>query len=311
MDAEEALLSAMGKDEIEEAVNEKIDKFHGFLTREVAMKLIAKEKGLLKEEEKIVKLNEITDDMKNASVIVAVERIYPVADYRNGKKSRRIVVKDESAERTLVLWNDDVDLTFKMRTGDILELRGIYEKEDELHLGYSGIMKTRKRAEFSDIHAIEGKEKVHVRGYVSRISGQKYDKFVFYVSDGKNEAECIIAEDSSRGNALKEGDEIILEGAMVRNGKLEMHGRSRILIRRKEKILLGKVLAMNYKNKEMEVIVGKEKLLLDRENSLRFMGIKAAKDLELSTLVTLKKDDFLNRNVHMKITRKNEKIIIG
>ena len=52
MDAESALLSVMSESEMESEVQGKIDKFHGFLTREVALKLIAKEKGLLKEEEK-------------------------------------------------------------------------------------------------------------------------------------------------------------------------------------------------------------------------------------------------------------------
>ncbi|NYZ77509.1 hypothetical protein H0O02_04325, partial [Candidatus Micrarchaeota archaeon] len=119
MNPEEALRSVMSEGEIEDAVQERIEKFHGFLTREVALKLIAKEKGLLKEEEKIVKLAGLTPEMKKATIIVSVERIYPVAKYKADKKSRRVLVKDESAERTLVLWNEDVDITAKMRTGDV------------------------------------------------------------------------------------------------------------------------------------------------------------------------------------------------
>lgn len=313
MDAREALLSAMTEDEMEEAVNEKIEKFHGFLTREVALKLIAKEKGLLREEEKMIKLSEMSPEIKKAVLNVTVERIYPVAQYKAGKKSRRILVKDESGERTLVLWNDDVDLTLKMRTGDLLEIKDAYEKEGEIYLGYSGFMKTKKRAEFSDISGVSEKEdkKIHVRGFISRISGFSRGAFIFTVSDGKNEAECRITDDIFRGNALKEGDEIIIEGAVVRKGIIEVDAASRLLTRRKERMLAGMINKMECKGETLEVLVSKERVKLDRENALRFMGIRAADDIRLDTLVTLKKDGLLNRNINVKVTRKNEKIIIG
>lgn len=313
MDVESELLKVMNQDEIDEAVDEKIEKFHGFLTKDIAMKLIAKEKGLLKDEEKSMKLNEITPETKNAVLEVSVERIYPVADYRGGKKCRRILIKDDSGERTLVLWNDDVDLTLKMRTGDVLELKGIYLKDDELYFGYSGIMKTRKRAEFSDLNKVLEKEghRVHLRGYISKISGFDTGVFVFRVSDEEHEVECRIVKDGLRGENLKEGDEIIIEGAFVRNGKIELERHSRILTRRKEKMLIGRINEMEFREGKMEVIVGNEKVLLDRENALRFMGLNASDDIGLDTLVTLKKDELLNSSIHMKVTRKNERIIIG
>ncbi len=313
MDVEGELLKVMNGTELEDAVNEKIDKFHGFLTREVALKLIAKEKGLLEEEEKSIKLSEMTPEIRKAVLEVTVERIYPVADYRGGKKSRRILIKDDSAEKTLVLWNDDVDLTLKMRTGDVLELKGVYEKGDELYFGYSGVMKTKKRAEFSDISKIVEQEgqRVHLRGYISKISGFSEGMFVFRVSDEEHEVECRIVKDGNRGSALKEGDEIIIEGAFVRNGKVELEKHSRILTRRKEKMLIGMINKIHCRDNMMEVLVGKEKVLLDRENALRFMGLNAAEDINLDTLVTLKKDGLLNSNIHMKVTRKNERIIIG
>lgn len=313
MDVEGALLKVMNENELEEAMNEKIDKFHGFLTKEVAMKLIAKEKGLIDEEEKAIKLKEITPETKNAVLEVAVERIYPVANYRGGKKSRRVLVKDDSGEATLVLWNDDVDLTLKMRTGDVLELKGVYPKDGEIYFGYSGVMKTRKKAEFSDIDKVREQEgkKIHLKGFVSKISGYDDGIFVFRVSDDEHEIECRIVKDGTRGENLKEGDEIILEGAFVRNGKVELEKHSRILIRRKEKMLMGRVNSMKCTDSMMEVVVGSEKLMLDRENALKFMGIQAADDIELGTIVTLKKDEILNNNVHMRVTRKNERIIIG
>ena len=313
MDARGALLSVMDESELEEAVKEKIGKFHGFLTREVALKLIAKEKGLLKEEEKVIKLKEMSPDIKKAILIVTVERIYPVAKYKTGKESRRILVKDDSGEKTLVLWNDDIDLTLKMRTGDEIEIGGAYEKDGEIYLGYSGILKTRKKAEFTDIRAVAGKEgeKVHLRGFVSRISGFSKGIFAFSVSDWKNEIECRITGDTFRGNVLKIGDEVILEGGIVRNGKMEVGAHSRILARRKERMLMGRINKIECSGETLKAVVGKEKVLFDRENALRFMGVNAANDIMLGTIVTLKKDGLLNKNINVKVTRKNERIIIG
>jgi len=59
MDIETELLKSMETAELEEKIAGKIESFHGFLTREVALRLIAKEKGLLKENEIVCKLSEI------------------------------------------------------------------------------------------------------------------------------------------------------------------------------------------------------------------------------------------------------------
>ncbi|NYZ77236.1 hypothetical protein H0O02_02885, partial [Candidatus Micrarchaeota archaeon] len=136
-------------------------------------------------------------------------------------------------------------------------------------------------------------------------------RFVFLLSDGSNEIECAITKDVHRGNALKEGDEAMVEGAIVREGRAEIGEHSRIFIRRKEKILMGRILDMGCSDDMMRVVVGSEKLEFDRENALRFMGVSIADDIALRTVVTLKKDALLNTNVSMKVTRQNGKIIIG
>ncbi len=313
MDAREALLSTMSETELEREVDAKIDKFHGFLTREVATKLIAREKGLLKEEEKTVKINEIEPGIKKISVDVEVAKVFPTANYRSGKKSRRVKVKDETGEITLVLWNDDVNVAARMRSGDELLLQGVYERNGELHLGYYGSIKVRKRAGFSDMHTIDTKEglRVHLRGFISNITGAAEGRFVFIGSDGNTEIECDITEGTERGNSLEKGDEFIIENALVHDGKILIDDETRILTRRKERMLLGKINNMECGNGKLEVVVEGEKVLLDRENALKFMGIKAADDLELSTLVTLKKEKLINTNVSIKITRKDGKIIVG
>jgi hypothetical protein len=313
MDAREALLSVMSESELEKAIDKKIEKFHGFLTRDVATKLIATEKGLLKEEEKTVKINEIKPAEKRLIVEVEVAKVYPTAAYRSGKKSRRVRVKDGTGEMTLVLWNDDIDLAARMRSGDRLLLHGVYERNQELHLGYYGFIKVKERAGFSDMSTIDTKEglRVHLRGFISRIAASGGGRFVFIVSDGKTEMECSITEGIERGNALAAGDEFIIENALVADGKVLLDNDTRILTRRRERMLLGKINDMECRDEKLEVVVGEEKVSLDRENALKFMGIKAADDIRLSTLVTLKKDKLINTNVSIKIARREGKIIVG
>jgi len=312
MDAREALLSIMGESEIEQAVQEKIEKFHGFLTREVALKLIAKEKGLLKEEEKTVKINEIKPGEKRLIVEAEVVKVFPTAAYRSGKKSRRVNVKDDTGEAILVLWNDDVELAARMRRGDELLLHGVYERNNELHLGYYGFIKVGKRAGFSDMSTIDTKEgmRVHLKGFISRITGRGGGRFVFIASDGKTEIECDITEGTERGGALAVGDEFIMENALVADGKVILDREARMLTRRKEKMLIGKIREMSWSGEELKAVVGEEKITLDRENALRFMGLKIAEDIALSTVATLKKDNLINTNVSIKVTRKDGKIIV-
>ncbi len=313
MTPEEVLRSIMSENEIESAVQEKIKKFHGFLTREVALKLIAKEKGLLKEEEKVIKLAELSPEIRRAALVVSVERIYPIAKYRSDKRSRRVLVKDESGEKTLVLWNEDIDITTKIRTGDVIEIRGAYEKQGEIYLGYSGMITVKHRAGFSDISNIEKEEgkRVHLKGYISSIKGLVWGRFLFSLSDGKNEIECAIIRDLQRGNALRKGDEAVIESAVVEGGKIKIGEHSRIFIRRKERILSGTIREIDCKNEEMSVLVGSERLVLDRRNALRFMGVNIADDITLRTIVMLKKDALLNTNINMKVTRENGKIIVN
>ncbi len=313
MDAREALLSVMSESEMEGEVQEKIEKFHGFLTREVALKLIAKEKGLLKEEEKTVRINEIKPGEKRLIVEAEVVKVFPTAAFRSGKKSRRVVVKDETGEATLVLWNDDVELAARMRRGDRLLLHGVYERNNELHLGYYGFIKVTQRAGFSDMAVIDTKEgmRVHLKGFISRITGHGGGRFVFIASDGKTEIECDITEGLDRGAALAVGDEFIIENALAADGKVLVDNETRMLTRRKERMLIGRIREMECVDEKVQAVVGEEKFILDRENALKFMGVNAADDIALATVVTLKKDKLINTNISIKVTRKDGGIIVG
>jgi hypothetical protein len=318
MDLEEELLKSTSKDELELQVSEKIDSFHGFLTREVAIRLIAKEKGLLKIEEKACKLAEIPKGEKRISFNAKVRRVWPVATYSSGKKSRVVEVEDETGAKPLVLWNQDVELASKLRAHDGISVRGSYEKNGELHLGYSGSLEVVDKAAFSDLEALAEGETVHLRGVVSRVEG--YDGFVrgartiqgfaFIVSDGKNERRCILFEGLERSERIRPEDEIIIESAGIRNGNVEIGEHCRILTRRSREMLLGEITALECAGDALSVRVGEKEALLERESALRLMGVEAAPDIALSTVVSLKKESLLNSRIALRIELKDGKTVL-
>ena len=318
MDVEAELLKSMEKERLEEEIRQKIESFHGLLTREVAMRLIAKEKGLLKEEEKSYKLSEIPKRARKLSFTASVKKIWPVATYSSGKRSRVIGVKDETGEMPLVLWNEDVELTKGLHSRDKINVKGAYEKNGELHLGYSGSIDVAGRAPFPELSALQDGEVAHVRGFVSAVEG--IDRFVsgtetsqafsFLISDGKTERRCVMWGDPSRGERLKDGDEVVIEDALVNKGNIEVSSTARILVRRPKDMLLGHITKLECKDETLFTEVEGKAVTLDRENALLFMGVEAADDIALSTVVALKKDTLLNNKIALKIEEKKGQIVI-
>lgn len=313
MDLEAELIKHMGGDGLDEAIKEKIDSFHGFLTREVALRLIAKEKGLVKDEEKLCRINDIRKGDKRVSLLAAVKRIWPVATYSSGKCSRVLEIKDESGSMPLVLWNQDVELANSLHPRDIIKVRGAYEKNGELHLGYSGAIGIDSRAGFTPLDDLPEGELAHVRGFVHSIEG--VDRFVsgtdtskafsFILSDGKTDTRCVIWGDLGRGGKLKVGDEVLIEDALINKGNIEVSAEARVLMRRPKDMILGELTRLECGDGELHAEVGGKELVLDRDNALRFLKVEAADDILLSTLVALKKDSVLNSTIAIKIEKRD------
>jgi hypothetical protein len=186
MDLEPELLKSMQREELEALVAERIKSFHGFLTREVALRLIAKEKGLLKSEEKSYRLADIP----------------------------------------------------------------------------------------------------------------------------KGERRCVMFGGLGRSDRLMEGDEVIIEGATVRMGNIEIDSHTRMLSRRRGEMLLGQITRLETRDSELLVEVGGKEAIFDRQDALRFMGVQAADDIALSTVVGLKKGSLLNNRIAVKIERKDGQIVV-
>jgi len=317
MDIESELLSSMTKDELEQEIDKQIESFHGLLTREAALRLIARDKGLMREEEKDYRLAEIPKGARKFSFTAHVKRIWPVVKYSSGKKSRVVEVIDEQV-LPLVLWNQDTELAKGLRSRDEIAVKGAYEKGGELHLGYSGTLEVVKKAAFSHLEMLHEGHEVHIRGFVSRMEGP--DSFVrdgrthrgvsFFISDGTNERRCVVLEGVERAQRLKEGDEIIIEDALVKNGNIDIRASSRVLSRRLSHMLIGEIRKLECTDETLSVDVEGNQVTLDRENALRFMGVAVAEDIALSTVTALKKDKLLNNRIALRIEKKDGRVIV-
>ena len=236
----------------------------------------------------------------------------------SGRLSRVIEVEDESGSMPLILWNEDVELAKSLRTGDELVVKGAYERNGELHLGYSGKMDVVSRAEFTDLDKLENGQMVHVRGVVGAVEG--HDNFVegtktrpafsFMVSDGRHERRCVIWEGTARADNLKQGDEVIIENAAVDNDNINIDGSTRILTRRTKEMIIGEIKKLECDNEKLVAWVEDKEIELDREDGLKFLGVEVAGDIRLSTVLALKKDSLLNNKIAVKTEEKGGKIHI-
>lgn len=344
MDAEAELLKAMGKDGLEQAIAEKISSFHGLLTREVALRLIAKEKGLLKEEEKEYALAEIPKGTRKIAVRATVRKIWPAVGYASGKSSRVVELEDRTGAMPLVLWNEDTELAKGLRLRDKVLVRGANERNGELHLGYSGSIEVAERASFAKLETLTEHETVHVRGFISSVEGfgtfvrggRSWRAFSFMITDGKAERRCVLKDGTGRADRLAPGDEVIIEAGVVREGNVEVDESARLHVRRAKELLLGEVTKLEILDLEpgghgakgsgasgteasegqlpeaeaLAVAVGGRELTLDRGNALRFLGVQAADDISLSTVVSLKKESVLNSKVAVKIEEKDGQVVV-
>ncbi len=318
MDAEAELRKSVPEAELEKLVADKIRSFHGFLTRDVALRLIAKDRGLLRQEEQRYMLADIPKGAKRVSFSASVRKVWPVAEYSSGKRSRVVEVKDDSGVRPLVLWNDDVELARGMRLKDRLEVSGAYEKGGELHLGYSGRVEVAEKAAFVPLSELKEGDRAHVRAFVSAIEGP--DSFVrdgreergfsFMVNDGASERRCVVFEGAGRASKLQLKDEVMIEGARIRNGNIELDNESRLLYRRVSDMIFGTVADIGCVGERMRIKVDGTETVLERQEALKLLRAPVADDIALSTVVSLKKGSVLNTRIAVRIERRDGHIVV-
>lgn len=311
------VLSAMGREELEKEVEKKISDFHGLLTLEVALKLIAREKGLYKDEDKEVKIKEIIAGMRRITLRARIMSIDKEMSYPSGKKARTIIIRDDTGHVPLTLWNNDLSLLSQLKVGDEIIIKSAYEKSGSLSLGYKGTLEIANAAPYSSLSDIENNSFVNVRAFISAVegkkeyekNGKKYSYFSFFVSDSAISRRCVLwgVPDFQK---MAAGNEIIIQNGSVRNNEIHINGRTRLLVRRPEDTVSGRLADMHVEHGLLLMNIGSRVLAMNRENALKFFGIDVSDDISIETIVTLKKESMLNRNVYIRCKEQNGEAIM-
>lgn len=281
------LSGKFGKEEADKKIDAKISSFSGLLTREAAAKLIAAEEGLLREQ--ALKISEIKDGARDVNMRGKIKKIYPMNEYRTGKRSRSFVLKDETGEIEVKLWNEDADSICHFHLGDTIKVSNGYIRDRTLNIGYRGKVELEGREELlTPSNLREGT--ISCKGRVSLVSGMNGDEFLFSVSDGEKEARVCITHIPERGERLAAGDVVLLEGAECDGERLFMGEHSRMLVKKNSPdIFRGELGDFEAGDEGARIRVGGEEFLVSPGQLVKFLKLEGLKkDIDLPAVARMK-----------------------
>ncbi|MDD5023290.1 MAG: hypothetical protein PHU63_03925 [Candidatus ainarchaeum sp.] len=303
MDYYSKLLSLMDKDELEKEISDKINEFHGYISREAAITLIAKNKKLYLPEVKFSAISDLKENSGNINIIGKIISISETNFYSSGKKSKSIIIEKEGQQVSLILWEKDIALANKIRLNDEVELRNVFYKNGRLTLGYKGSLSVYKKKGFQSINSLNSEGPFNVKGFIS-LSRDSSNAPLFSLSDSEGTILIVKTEHDSRFNSLMDKDELILENVHFKDGKLFVDKNSRILHRRPDNFLIGKINSINLKDNALEINLENKSITLEGEDIFLFFNLKPT-SLSLETLLALKRDSYLGKKVLIKFKKIN------
>lgn len=287
MDYFSVLSEKFGKEEAARKIDAKIASFSGLLTKEAAAKLIAAEEGLLKEQ--VLPISGIRDGAGDVSIRGKIKKILPMQEYRTGKRSRSLLLKDETGEIEVKLWNEDADSASRFHLGDAVKVKNAYVRGGVLNIGYRGRIELEGREELLAPSSLRDGV-VSCMGRVSAIGGMGGGGFLFRISDGKKEAQVCIAHVPERGQRISVGDVVLLEGAECSSGRLVVGGHSRVLVKKNSPdVFRGELGDFEVGEKEAKVRVGGEEFHVAMQELVRFLNLDGLrKDIDLPAVARMK-----------------------
>jgi len=129
----------LSADEVERRVEAKKAKLSGLISKEGAAQIVAAEMGINLDMERL-KIVEVFNGMKRASVIGKIVEVFPVREYnKNGRagKVANLKIADDSGNTRVVLWdNSHIALIEqgKIVKGNVVEVSNANVRNGELHL---------------------------------------------------------------------------------------------------------------------------------------------------------------------------------
>ena len=234
---EERLASLLGAS-LEGLIAEKTGAFGGLLSREAAMRLICQENGISTERKLL--LSEAHSSVLPFSFYARVDRVFPVQQFPGGSmRTVRIHVSDSSGEATIVLWNEQAKMAEGgFFSGSIIECSGAYVRAGEISIGRNGAISRKGEWQAAPIAglkdgicSVEGvAEKIEgARTYRDRRTGEEKAMHVFSIRDNAGCARVVAWSMPEGARLPRQGEKVVLENAVFRNGELHLNAVSRIL----------------------------------------------------------------------------------
>jgi hypothetical protein len=295
----------IGGEEAEAKIAQKIEGFHGLLTREAAAKLIASEMKLI--EGRVFKASEIKEGDQSVDLAGKIEEIGKLMEFPSGAKLRTVVLSDGSGEIPVNFWGEDAVKAGGFHLLDLVELNKSYMKMGKLNIGYKGGYEVKEKAELLSVsRALESKGRFCVIGKVNSIEGMKGGNFLFGITDGENSAPVVLEEMPGRGAQLKEGDSVLLEGVVLSGGKVIVGERARMLLRKnRENIFRGALEGIEFEGAEGFLLVGGERFAVERGTLVKFLNLKGLnEDIDLKMIVDMKMPEIKGRKVWILLEEK-------
>jgi ssDNA-binding replication factor A large subunit len=152
MDISDYLIKITGKSEkeLKELIEEKKKSLGYLVDDEIALRLIAKDYGVIISEYKPdieVKIEDLVPMMKNVTLVVTVDRVLGIKEFikkdNNKGKVGKAIIRDETGSAFLVVWDDKTEFLHKLKPGTEILIKQAYTREGfdgslEIHIGDKG-----------------------------------------------------------------------------------------------------------------------------------------------------------------------------
>ncbi len=307
MDYFSILVEKMGEEKAEAGVKEKIEGFHGLLTKDAAAKLIASEMGLIERE--LMKVSELKEGMGSVDIEGLVQEIGPLRSFPSGAVLRNITISDGRGDGVVNFWADDAKKAGWMHLGDTLEVKKGYVKMEKVNIGYKSTYSVVKNAPVLAVSEVGegGEEKFLVLGKVEGIEGKKGNAFVFAISDGKKSLPVSLLNVPGKGEHLQVGDSVLLEGVSFNGGEILVEGRARMLLKKnRDDIFRGKLENIELDGGKATLVVNGERFAVERDALIKFLNLKDLKeDIDLHVVIGMKLPEITGRDVFIKFRKKD------
>lgn len=269
---------------LEDAVREKVASFGGLLTRKAAVRLLCGENGIGAEE--AIPLSQAPLSPLPFSFRATVDRVFPAQEYRGGSgRSVRLHLSDRSGSATLVLWDGQAAQAEngELLAGDEVECRGAFFRSGEIALGRAGdIRKVGGRMVLPVSRLTHGL--CHAEGkvgeveldyhYVDRKSGEKKALSSFLLCEGEACRRVVAWPGKEGAPRPAEGDSVVLENVVFKNGELHFNSYSRMVVRKAAGRLEGELREVRVNGENAVFGIGGAEFTVPLPEALGLLGIR-------------------------------------